>query len=183
MGLKIWIDIDLLKEHKLMPTSYVLLYYLHNKLDCKISPETKKELLKLGFIDVEGNITTKGKELFTDPDQISDSSKAEYEELLKKMVEYFPKGIKTGGKPVRTSINNELIQKIKKFKKEYKYDDKIILEATMKYVEECKKKNYAYMRQFKYFIYKQGAGSDLADYCEMIKNGEIVNNGRNTKTL
>lgn len=184
MGLKIVIDVDLMNLHKLTPTTYVMLYYLHNKLDCKISPQTRTDLYNNKFIDTEGNITSLGKSIFTDPDAISEEKKQDYEELLKKMVSYFPKGVKTAGKPVKTSVNAELVQKMKKFKKEYKYDDEIILNATIKYVEEFKKNNYAYMRQFKYFVYKQGSGSDLADYCEMISNGEtITTNGRNTKTL
>lgn len=183
MGLKITIDIDQLNERKLMPTQYVMLYYLHHNLDCKISPETKNLLNKLGYVNEEGNITSLGRSIFTEPDTISEEKKQDIEELLKKMVEYFPKG-KIGGRPLRTAINGELIQKMKKFKKEYKYDSDIILKATQKYSEDKKMDGYKYMRNFKYFIGKQGQGSDLADYCEMIINGEtITTNGRNTKTL
>ncbi len=183
MGLKIIIDVDFLKEKKLMPTQYVMLYYLHHNLDCIISPQTRTDLFKLGFLDEIGNITSLGRAIFTEPDSLSEDKKQDIEELLKKMVEQFPKG-KIGGRPLRTAINAELVQKMKKFKKEYKYNDDIILKATQKYSDDKKVEGYKYMRNFKYFIGKQGQGSDLADYCEMIINGDIItNNGRNTRTL
>lgn len=182
----ITINTEVLNENKITPTHYVMLYYLHHKLDCKLSNQTRNDLFKLGFIDEIGNITYKGRSLFNQPDTIKESTKSELEDLLNKMLVYFPKGIKNqSGKPVRTSINAELIQKIKKFKKEYKHTDEIILKATQRYSEERKKDGYSYMRQFKYFIHKQGEGSDLADYCEIIINGQetTLNGGRNTKTL
>jgi hypothetical protein len=177
------LDTEKLKENKLMPTQYVMLYYLHHGLDCKISPQTRTDLYKLGFIDVLGNITYKGRALFNEPDSITEEKKEDIKALLKTLVEYFPKG-KLNGRVLRSTINEELVQKMKKFKKEYKYSDDIIIQATKKYSEDRKKDNYFYMRQFKYFIKKQNEGSDLADYCELILNGETsTTNGRNTKTL
>lgn len=163
----ITINTEVLNENKLMPTQYVMLYYLHHNLDCKISPQTKTDLFKLGFVDAIGNITYKGRALFNEPDKITSENKKDIKELLNKMVEYFPKG-KFGDKIVRSTINAELIQKMKKFKKEYKYDDNTILLATKKYSEDKKKDGYIYMRIFKYFIKKQNEGSDLADYCELV---------------
>jgi len=167
----ITINTELLNEHKLMPTQYVMLYYLHHNLDCKISHQTKTDLFKLGFVDEIGNITYKGRALFNQPDAITEEKKEDIKELLNKMIEYFPKG-KYGDKVVRSSINAELIQKMKKFKKEYKYDDNTIILATKKYSEDKKKDGYKFMRIFKYFIKKQGDGSDLADYCELVLSGD-----------
>jgi len=183
MGIRIIIDVDQLKEYKLMPTEFVMLYFLNSKLDCKISPQTRMTLFKMEYIDKEGNITNLGKSLFTGFDVITPEVKDKLKLVLEKMLEHFPKGIKTGGKPVRSSINSDLIQKLRNFKKEYSYDDTVIIEAAKKYSEDRKKDNYNYMRVFKYFINKQGQGSDLADYCEMIINGDDKTNGRNTKTL
>ena len=173
----ITIDTDKLKEHKLMPTQYVMLYYLHHGLDCKISPETRNQLYKLEFIDVLGNITLKGRSLFLEPDKITEDKKEDIKNLLKILVEYFPKG-KPSGRILRSAINEELIQKMKKFKKEYKYEDDIIIKATEKYSADMKKDNYNYMRTFKYFIRKQNEGSDLADYCEL-----VLSNTDTTKKL
>lgn len=173
--MKITIDIDRMNELQLTPNLYCLLYYLYYNLSCKISPDSKKQLYKLGFIDEMGNISAKGKQLFTDPDSITKEKELEIKELLNKMVDMFPKGVMSGNKAVRSTVNLELITRMKKFKKEYSFTDEIILQATKRYVDECKKNGYSYMRQFKYFLNKQGQGSDLADMCQMIIDGDKQN--------
>lgn len=176
----IQIDTEKLNLLKLTPDQYVMLYYLNNKLDCIISPQMKSELEKLQFIDTDGNITLLGKSIFVE------EKKDTIDDLLKKMIEYFPKGVKTGGLLVRSSIDRELRAKMKKFKEEYDYKDDVIINACKIYSEDRKKAGYAYMKAFKYFIGKRGEGSSLADHCEMIINGgktTTEQTGRNTKTL
>lgn len=162
----IQIDTEKLNLLKLTPDQYVMLYYLNNKLDCIISPQMKSELEKLQFIDTDGNITLLGKSIFVE------EKKDTIDDLLKKMIEYFPKGVKSGGLPVRSSIDREVKQKIEKFRKEYDYSDDTIINACKKYSEDRKKEGYTYMKVFKYFIGKRGEGSLLADYCSMILEGD-----------
>lgn len=163
----IQIDTERLNELKITPDQYVMLYYLCNKLDCIISPQIKSELERLQFIDKDGNITLLGKSIF-DAKLIIELENNKIDNLLKQMVEYFPKGIKTGGLPVRSSINWDLRLRMKRFKEEFTYSDEIILNACKSYSEDRKKDGYKYMKVFKYFIGKRGDGSLLADYCEMV---------------
>ena len=83
----------------------------------------------------------------------------------------FPEGVKSGGYLVRSSAI-DINEKLKKWKPKYKFSNEIILSATRLYVEDFKKVNYEFMLAAKYFIHKEGRGSALADYCDMIINKE-----------
>lgn len=76
----------------------------------------------------------------------------------------FPKGIKSGGKLVR-SDRAGCIKKMQKFLKENKYPPSLILEATEEYIREFEQRNFMYMLCATYFIDRQGVGSELAARC------------------
>lgn len=79
-------------------------------------------------------------------------------------LEIFPKGMKSGGKLVR-SDRKGCLNKMTTFLKEYKFDKDLIMKATKQYVDE-KLDSGSYMRCAIYFIGKKGEGSDLAAACE-----------------
>lgn len=81
-------------------------------------------------------------------------------EFATKFRELFPKGIKSGGYPVRSSVT-DIADKLRKFFKKHKYTQEQVLEATKKYVERKELDGYSYMQQAHYFIEKNGA-SNLA---------------------
>jgi len=89
----------------------------------------------------------------------------------------FPKGIKSGGYYVRTSIK-DCDNKMSKFIKENpEFTKDIILESTKIYVEQMKVNNYSMMKLAPNFIQKDGI-SMLSGCCEAYVEG--VNNNQET---
>jgi hypothetical protein len=78
-------------------------------------------------------------------------------------------------KPARSPIK-EIVLAFREFFKEYDYGWEIIHQAAAYYIEEEEKKGFKYTRTSRYFIRKQDSDkswiSDLAGYCELVKNGE-----------
>lgn len=86
----------------------------------------------------------------------------------------FPKGIKSGGYYVRTSIK-DCDKKMYKFLADNSgFTKDIILEATKRYVEEMKSKNYSMMKLAPNFIYKDQI-SMLSGACEAYVQGVNTN--------
>lgn len=98
----------------------------------------------------------------------------DFDICIKAYNEIFPAKKLGSGKYARTTVKN-LEAGFRWFFQNYTYDWKVIYEATKKYVEEYKVKNYEYMRTSQYFIRKQNSDksfeSDLATYCDMIQDG------------
>ena len=86
----------------------------------------------------------------------------------------FPSKKLGSGKYARTNVKT-LESSFRWFFDTFDYDWKTILQATYKYIEEYKLKNYEYMRTSQYFIRKQNTDksfeSDLATYCDMLNEG------------
>jgi hypothetical protein len=100
------------------------------------------------------------------------------DEFLDKIEEYnqiFPNKKLSSGKYAR--VNPKTLENaFRWFFENYDYDWDIIMKATFKYVDEYSVRRYEYMRTSQYFIRKQNTDktwdSDLATYCELIKDGE-----------
>ena len=94
-----------------------------------------------------------------------------YDANIKLYNSLFPAKKLGSGKYARTNVKT-LEASFRWFFDTYEYDWHTILEATKKYVEEYKMKNYEYMRTSQYFIRKQNTDksfeSDLATYCDML---------------
>lgn len=96
-----------------------------------------------------------------------------FDSFCEKFYEMFPKGVKSGGYPVRSGIEG-VKSKLKKFVKQYKhYDYETIIKATKNYINECERNGFQYMKTAQYFIFKDDT-STLESYCEKVKNGEDV---------
>ena len=98
----------------------------------------------------------------------------DFEVCIKTYNEIFPAKKLGSGKYARTNVKT-LEAGFRWFFENYNYDWKVIYEATRKYIEEYKLKNYEYMRTSQYFIRKQSSDksfeSDLATYCDIIQDG------------
>lgn len=88
-------------------------------------------------------------------------------ELAKKMIDLFPIGVKSGGYPVRASIN-DVTDKLKKFFKNNKYTHEEVIKATERYVNRKRLENYSFMQRIIYFIEKDKSSS-LASEIEDMK--------------
>lgn len=99
----------------------------------------------------------------------------DFEANALKYNEIFPKMKLPSNKPARSPLK-EIITAFREFFKEYDYTWEIIHAAAEYYIEEEEKKSFKYTRTSRYFIRKQDSDkswiSDLAGYCELIKNGE-----------
>jgi len=99
----------------------------------------------------------------------------DFELNAEKYNEIFPRMKLPSNKPARSPIK-EIVLAFREFFKEYDYGWDIIHQAAAYYIEEEEKKGYKYTRTSRYFIRKQDSDkswiSDLAGYCELIKNGE-----------
>ena len=89
-------------------------------------------------------------------------------ELAEKIREMFPKGVKSGGYPVRSSTV-DIADKLRKFFKKHKYTQEQVLEATKRYVERKGREGYSYMQKAVFFIEKDGS-STLAAECDNLKD-------------
>ena len=89
-------------------------------------------------------------------------------ELAEKIREMFPKGVKSGGYPVRSSTV-DIADKLRKFFKKHKYTQDQVLEATKRYVDRKGREGYSYMQKAVFFIEKDGS-STLAAECDNLKD-------------
>ena len=95
------------------------------------------------------------------------------ENLVNKMRELFPKGMKIGNSAWRGNVR-ELKLRMQKFFKMYgNYSDEAILKATKAYVDSFNG-NYTYMRILKYFILKSEIKQHQNEMGEVISQVEDV---------
>jgi hypothetical protein len=172
-----------LVKEKITPNSLYVLYCMKNKISIQKLINSNLEIKRLQadnwleedlslsqksiiFID-ELNSYFRKKKKKTSKDLMGDS----FDTCIKKYNNLFPSKKLGSGKYARTNIKN-LEAGFRWFFSTYEYDWKTILQATQKYIEEYKIKNYDYMRTSQYFIRKQNIDksfeSDLATYCDML---------------
>lgn len=90
--------------------------------------------------------------------------------LAEKMREMFPKGIKSGGYPIRSNVY-DIADKLKKFMKKHNYSSEIILKATSQYLKRKEAEGWNFTQIAVYFIEKNGM-STLASECEGLIEGD-----------
>lgn len=98
--------------------------------------------------------------------------------LAEKLREIYPKGVTSGGYPVRSSLP-DVVNKLKKFKKKYNYSKEEIIEATQNYVNKKRMDNYSYMQILSYFIEKNGIStlaSEIDNMRESFKLSDMQDN-------
>lgn len=96
---------------------------------------------------------------------------------IEEWYDLFPKGVKSGGYYVRTSIKSCDKRMFKFLTDNPAFTKNIILEATKIYVEQMKVNNYSMMKLAPNFIYKDGM-SMLSGCCDAYVEG--VNNNQDT---
>ena len=142
-----------------------------------------KELKKLGFVDTDGSLTVKAKKIITKFENYFVKAKKRtsiqlmgknFTVRLNEYREIFPAGKIPSGKPARVNIKT-LENSFRWFFENYDFSWDEVIDATKMYVNEYRDKQYMYMKTSQYFIAKEGKNkvksSDLADYCDMIRDG------------
>ena len=174
-------------EAKLTPNQFYLLYSMNQGITAPLM-NTHQELRAL-LIDHWIKETTyelepKALSLISKIDsyfgvQVKKSNNGlmgqDFEANAEKYNEIFPRMKLPSNKPARSPIK-EIVLAFREFFKEYDYGWEIIHAAAAYYIEEEEKKGFKYTRTSRYFIRKQDSDkswiSDLAGYCELIKNVE-----------
>tara|TARA_R110000868_G_scaffold79778_4_gene226862 strand:+ start:3719 stop:4357 length:639 start_codon:yes stop_codon:yes gene_type:complete len=196
-----------LRDNDIDFSQYILLYSLfhgdkqyaeeYNKVEIYDSHQGIQKLIHLGFLArvelLEGTsrytdftndnlfITKLGIERFFKESTSAPSNESilpKYKILwIEDWYDLFPKGIKSGGYYVRTSIKDCDKKMFKFLIDNSEFTKDIILEATKNYIEDMKSKNYSMMKLAPNFIYKDGI-SMLSGACEAYVQG--VNNNQDT---
>lgn len=134
------------------------------------------ESLKAEFSKTQSNVTSVDIAV-SGVDTLKDVINADdVEGWIDEWVDLFPRGVKSGGRLVR-SDRQSCLRKMKVFLREYDYDRDTILNATRKYVESKANDGYNYMKCAVYFIYRADTSrvdkvSDLATWCDQYKHDE-----------
>lgn len=148
-----------------VPEEFIIEYLVTVQYDTP--KQLYNDLQEQGFIKIIGDgykdvsIRPLGIEL------IGEATVDEITELASKIRDLFPKGVKSGGYPVRSSTV-DIAEKLRKFFKKHKYTQEQVIEATKRYVERKSREGYAYMQKAVFFIEKEGS-STLAAECDNLK--------------
>lgn len=176
----IQIDFEYFKKAKLHLNSFdaILLFLIYSK-------ETKEALLwcnhemdvlfdtiqrfqSQGLIKIVGSaiedIEFRSKYLDLLPTESKQSTTVE--EWINDWRELWPSGVKSGGYYLKSN-KEDLLNKMSKFVKKYKFTKDQIFEATKNYLTEQKSKGWTYTKLANYFIDKDNI-SILASYCSNI---------------
>lgn len=159
--MEIFVNLKDLEELNLTPSLYCYLATLYYEQDYNVVSDNLKrhmdaKLEKLGYLKVteEGPILRKKcDEMFKKGVPSDESVDAWIEEWR----DIFPKGVKSGNRPVRGDKKG-VITKLKAFvKNNPKVTKDQIIEATKQYVFDSSLKHYNYMICADYFISKNGS--------------------------
>ncbi|GEM_PF-2998307 len=183
----------------LMLTQYFILrclYFNHRSLLFLVDDSDKSkrliiqyyELMRKGLV-VESEdsnkfafvLTDKGKKLVENIECLNKPKATSADEWIDQWLDLFPKGVKSGGKLLR-SDKKSCLTKMNKFLKEYSFSQDEIMDATKAYLDEREKDDWKYCKCATYFISKLGEGSSLAEWCETTKDEPkeeftFINNG------
>ena len=181
---------QILKE-KMTPNQFLILYGIKKSLSLPL-PDVDDAVLHLasqGFIKLDKksiikvNLTVKGERIISRFENYFIKAKnrtsiqlmgKKFNLKLNEYREIFPASKLPSGKPARVNIRT-LENSFRWFFENYDFSWDEVINATKMYVNEYRDKEYMYMKTSQYFIVKEGRNkvksSDLADYCDMIRDG------------
>jgi hypothetical protein len=165
----------------LSPNQYLILHLIKeekNIPNCFISLNAEvRTLIVEGYLTDNLVLTDKGNAVLGDAPEIKVNKPAPLKvtpEMIEDYLNIWPPIKLPSGKYARVAMKNIETQ-FKWFFKNYDIDWKTVLQATSMYVNEYELKGYKYMQTSYYFISKslpdKSRNSELANYCELIKQG------------
>ena len=183
----------ILKEN-ITPDQLLLLYSIDERISVpQINPKSQIGfLVKEGYVDqhkkenkLSYTITKEGKSIIRKYNNYFIKAKKKTniqlmgKDFAQKLEEYrniFPAGRLPSGKPGRQNVRS-LETAFRWFFENYEFTWDEIMKASRMYVNEFEDIQFLYMKNSQYFVSKQDKHkvkqSDLADYCDMIKDGVI----------
>jgi len=177
--MELFINFKKLKELCMSPSMYAYLYSIYYGIDYELANEQVKSamnlaLQKLGYIKIaaEGIVLRNScKDLFDEvvTDEGVNSWIEEWRDL-------FPKGVKSGNRPVRGERRG-VLTKMKAFIKNHPEVTKdLIFEATRQYVFDASVKGYQFIICADYFIDKNNSSVLAATIEDIALNGSTLRN-------
>ena len=175
---------QILKE-KMTPNQFLILYGIKKSLSLPLPDNQSdvQQLKSLGFIEQDGSLSIKANKVIARFENYFIKAKKRTsiqlmgKEFLKRINEYrdiFPAGKLPSGKPARVNVKT-LENSFRWFFENYDFNWDEVIDATSMYVNAYRNNDYMYMKTSQYFISKQDKSkvrtSDLADYCDMIRDG------------
>jgi hypothetical protein len=189
-----WELLQKILKDNITPNQLLLLYSIHERISVpQIKPLSEVGyLVKVGYVvqhkkqnKTSYTITRDGKSIIRKYDNYFIKAKKKTniqlmgKDFLDKLNEYreiFPAGKLPSNKPARQNIKS-LETAFRWFFETYDFTWDEVIKATRMYVNEFRDKEYLYMKNSQYYISKQDNNkvkhSELADYCDMIKDGVI----------
>jgi len=170
----------------LTPNQFYILYCKYTNIVPNPSINAGIEILRLKndeWID-EDALTVKSLALIKEIDSYFKASKKKTSKAvmgenfmtnIEVYLDLFPKFKLPSGKYARSDKKN-LEGNFRWFFENHSYNWELVIDATKLYLDQYERQGYKYMRTSQYFIRKQNADktydSELANYCDMILNGE-----------
>ena len=166
----------------------LLLYSMKEKTQAPMLKANAElpNLIEQGFIEKTESsytLTSKAKLLITKLDNYFVKAKRktniqlmgkDFNDKIEEYRNIFPAGKLPSGKPGRQNVK-ALAENFRWFFETYDHGWEEVIKATKMYVNEYRATDYKYMMTSQYFISKQDKHkvkhSELADYCDMIKDG------------
>ncbi len=146
--------------------------------------DSLSSMVATGQLTQDGKVTTKGERILRDIISLghktlaTGETKSQFAAFTEQFRELFPEILLPNGKEFKTNIR-DISKKMVLFSKNYRdaeFTDEVVLEAARAYVQYAEQVNYKFIRTAAYFVYKEGEGSDLADWCSRVLRGETRNN-------
>ena len=174
-------------KQQLTPNQFYLLWCKKGNLAPMFNINLSLENMRLqsdGWVDEEGTLTSKSIILIQEIESYFKNSKKKTSKAvmgenfmvnIEAYLDLFPKFKLPSGKYARSDKKN-LEGNFRWFFESHRYDWETVMNATRLYLDQYERQGYKYMRTSQYFIRKQNADktydSELANYCDMITNGE-----------
>jgi len=182
-----WELFQKIAKYNITPNECLYLFSIKEKITSAfVSGETElPSLIARGYLKMDSNIviTAEGRKIINTLDGYFTKAKKKTDaqlmgkNFLKKVEQYriiFPPQKLPSGKLARNNVRT-LNESFRWFFNNYEFTWDNIISATQTYIKEYRDKEYLYMKTSQYFICKQDKHkvkhSELADYCDMIKEG------------
>ncbi len=185
---------DSLDENELEPNQLYLLFCIKERKESKINVFqplralldkkliSSKDVVNQGYLLEQYLVTAEGVAIletvgYTSTKEPVIDSKLDLSTITQQYNDMFPK-MKAGSGSYMRSNPKDVKDALKWFITNYKYPWDIILKATARYLDDEELKSFKYTSTSRYFIKKMDVSrtitSKLADWCEIVQNGEEI---------
>ncbi len=175
--------LTLVQAANITANQFFLLYSKRSNIPFKQTKADVLYLKSINFLDENGDITPIGNIVLdnivkgvTKKDKPKKEVPPDLKENINKYLKLWPNIRLPSGK-LAISDEQNLIRVFTWFLNTYDYSWEVIFKATYLYISEYAEKDYKFMRTSQFFVMKTDVNkiisSELANYCQMVVNGDI----------